>query len=270
MSLEFPQIDPVAIALGPVQIRWYALSYIVGILLGLFYIKKILKKYSDEKSPTSDDIDDFMTWAILGIVLGGRIGYVLFYNFDYYLSHPSKILHVWEGGMSFHGGFIGVFLAIILFSLKNKINMLRLADLIALAAPVGLFFGRIANFINAELYGRVTDVPWGMVFPNAGDMPRHPSQLYEAFLEGLLLFVILFVCFRCKTIRARAGVTSVIFIVGYALSRMVVEFYREPDAHIGFVLIEFITMGQILSMGMIVGAMALLFIVLRKNNNKTE
>lgn len=262
MSLEFPQIDPVALAIGPVQIRWYALAYIVGIMIGIFYIKKILKSSPEGSRPNKDDIDDFTTWAILGIILGGRLGYVLFYNLEYYLLNPSKILQVWEGGMSFHGGFIGVLLAIVLFSLKHKINMLKLADLIAVAAPIGLFFGRIANFINGELYGRITDVSWGVVFPHAGILPRHPSQLYEAGLEGIVLFLVLFACSKIKSIKECTGALSAIFILGYGLSRIFIELFREPDAHIGYVIGE-ITMGQILSFGMIIGASILLFVAMK-------
>ncbi len=253
MALDFPSIDPVALALGPVQIRWYALAYLAGILLGWMYIKRLLSLYGENPRPTKEHIDDFMTWAILGVILGGRLGYILFYNLSYYFEHPAQILRVWEGGMSFHGGFLGVITAIILFSLKHKINMLRLGDLIVCAVPIGLFFGRISNFINGELFGRVTDVSWGIVFPYGGDLPRHPSQLYEAGLEGVLLFLVLFACSRVRAIRERSGLLAVIFIEGYALSRFIVEFFREPDAHVGY-LVGGLTMGQILSLGMMLGA----------------
>ncbi len=267
MSLEFPQIDPVALAIGPVQIRWYAIAYITGILLGWFYIKKILGRYGEEARPNKSDIDDFMNWAIVGIILGGRLGYIIFYNLSYYLSNPLKVFHVWEGGMSFHGGFLGVAVAIIMFSKKNKVNMFRLADLLACASPIGLFFGRIANFINAELYGRVTGAPWGIVFPNGGEQPRHPSQLYEAFLEGAVLFLILGVCSRFDAVRQRSGLLAVVFIGGYAVSRFIIEFFREPDAHLGY-FASGATMGQILSMGMIAGALLLMVIILRVHKKK--
>ena len=268
MLIEFPQIDPVALAIGPIQIRWYALAYIAGILLGWICIKRVVKLYPDAQRPTKDQIDDFMTWAILGIILGGRLGYILFYNFAQYLSDPVKIFYVWEGGMAFHGGFLGVVIATILFSLKNKLNMFRLGDVLACVAPIGLFFGRVANFINGELFGRVTDAPWGVVFPHAGPEPRHPSQLYEAGLEGFVLFVVMMVCVRSKYLRARAGMLSVIFILGYAISRVIVELFRQPDAHIGFVFGD-VTMGQILSAGMIVGAV-ILFVVSMKAYKKTD
>ncbi len=262
MSLAFPQIDPVAISVGPLQIRWYALAYIGGILLGWWVIRRLAAKYEQSFHISKEHIDDFVTWAIVGVILGGRIGYMLFYNFSFYVENPSKILHVWEGGMSFHGGFVGVSLAIVLFALKHKIQVLRLADLIACVAPIGLFFGRITNFINGELYGRITDKPWGVVFPHAGPEPRHPSQLYEAGLEGLVLFCILMLCIRASFIRARAGLLTGIFILGYALSRTFVELFRQPDAHIGFVFAN-VTMGQILSSGMIVGALIILIYALR-------
>lgn len=268
MALDFPQIDPVALAIGPVQIRWYALAYITGILLGVLYIKRVLLRGVDEiVRPNKNDIDDFVNWAIIGIILGGRIGYCLFYNPSYYLSNPTHIIRIWEGGMSFHGGFLGVVLATIIFSLKNKINMLRLADILACTAPIGLFFGRVSNFINGELYGRVTDAPWGIVFPHAGDLPRHPSQLYEAGLEGLLLFAVLFVCSRIKAVKDRSGLLAVLFIIGYAISRMVVELFREPDSHIGF-LAYGVTMGQVLSGGMILGAIGLFVYIMKKHNVK--
>jgi len=272
MSLEFPNIDPVALALGPVQIRWYALAYVTGILLGWVYIKKLLNLYPEDQRPSKDHIDDFMSWAIVGVILGGRLGYILFYNLPQYLSNPIKILYVWEGGMAFHGGLIGVVLAVILFSMKHKLNVLRFGDLICCAAPIGILFGRVTNFINGELYGRVADVPWGMIFPHAGELPRHPSQLYEAGLEGAFLFLVLFVCTRFRAIRDKAGMLSVIFIAGYALSRMFVELFREPDAHIGFLSFG-LTMGQILSIAMVAGAVVLLAVVAyshkKQRNNDT-
>ena len=191
MALEFPMIDPVAIALGPLQIRWYALAYLAGFLLGWRYCLR-LAGWDAEHRPNREDIDDFLTWVIVGVILGGRLGYVLFYNFEYYLSTPLDALKVWHGGMSFHGGALGVIAALFIYPALKKFPPLRLCDIVCAAVPIGLFFGRIANFINAELYGRVTNVPWGIVFPNGGAEPRHPSQLYEAALEGAVLFVILF------------------------------------------------------------------------------
>src|SRR5690606_14737379 len=189
MALTFPNIDPVAIALGPVQIRWYALAYLVGILLAWVYAVWIVRK--DDIRPNKEDIEDFIPYAVLGVILGGRIGYVLFYQFDFYMANPAQILQIWNGGMSFHGGASGVIVALIAYAKIKGFDMWRLGDLAAASVTIGLFLGRIANFINGELFGRVTDVSWGMVFPHGGEEPRHPSQLYEAFLEGAVLFTIL-------------------------------------------------------------------------------
>lgn len=252
MALTFPTIDPVAIAIGPLQIRWYALAYLAGILLGWAYANYIAKK--DEAKggrPSRNDIDDFLPFMVLGVILGGRLGYVLFYQPAYYLSHPAEILQVWNGGMSFHGGAAGVIIAIIAYSLIKKIPMLRLGDLAAVCSTFGLFFGRIANFINGELYGRATDSPWGMVFPGGGEEPRHPSQLYEAALEGLLLFIILSVLMHKEWVRSRPGIVIGVFMIGYGLSRMFVELFREPDWYLGFVAGPF-TMGQLLCIPMLI------------------
>lgn len=247
LALTFPEIDPVLIQIGPFALRWYALAYIAGLLLALFYCRRMLRYASDKIAP--EFFDDLLLWATLGVVLGGRLGYVLFYNPLYFLQSPLQILKVWEGGMSFHGGLVGVALAIIFFSRHRKLRILAVGDIVAAAAPIGLFLGRLANFINGELFGRVTDSPLGMVFPNGGELPRHPSQLYEAALEGLLLFMVLYVLIRLGALRYR-GLVFGLFLVGYGLSRFTVEFFREPDAHLGF-LFQFITMGQLLSLPMI-------------------
>ncbi len=247
-GLPFPNIDPIAFEIGPVVIRWYALAYIVGIIIGWRYCMYLARQTDDR--PTAADIDDFMIWAVIGIVLGGRLGYVSFYNANYFLQNPLDALKVWEGGMSFHGGLIGVLVAVAVFSYRRGISTLALSDLIAVAAPIGLFFGRIANFVNGELFGRVTEVPWGVVFPHGGDLPRHPSQIYEALLEGLVLFAVLAILVHRPWIRGRLGFLSGLFLVGYGLSRAFVELFREPDAHLGFILGP-ITMGQILSAPMI-------------------
>ena len=190
--IEFPNIDPVAFSLGPIDIRWYALAYLAGILLGWQYCMR-LAGLDLEQKPSREDIDDFLPWAIAGVIFGGRLGYVLFYNLEFYLDNPSQILQLWQGGMSFHGGALGVILALIIYPFFKKIPHLRLADCVCASVPIGLLFGRIANFINGELFGRVTDSKFGMVFPHGGELPRHPSQLYEAVLEGAVLFLILFV-----------------------------------------------------------------------------
>jgi phosphatidylglycerol---prolipoprotein diacylglyceryl transferase len=266
MALTFPNIDPVAIAVGPVQIRWYALAYLVGILLAWAYARWIVSK--DEAMgtrPNKLDIEDFIPFAVLGVILGGRLGYVLFYQPAYYLSHPAEILHVWNGGMSFHGGASGVIIALIIYSIVKKIDMWRLGDLAAASCTIGLFLGRLANFINGELYGRVTDVPWGMVFPGGGDLPRHPSQLYEAALEGVVLFTILTILFLNDRIRNTPGIVGGAFLIGYGLARMFVELFREPDEYLGFLTFG-LTMGQWLCVPMIViGASFIAYALRRKH-----
>jgi phosphatidylglycerol:prolipoprotein diacylglycerol transferase len=245
LVIPYPAIDPVLVALGPLSIRWYALAYIVGLLLGWRYSLAIARRPPPVATP--QDVDDFLVWATLGVVLGGRIGYVLFYNPLLYLQHPLDIIAVWHGGMSFHGGALGVIAALALFSRQRGINFLAFSDIIVSAVPIGLFFGRIANFINGELWGRVTDVPWAMVFPNGGPEPRHPSQLYEAGLEGIVLFIVLAILVRLPGVRRRPGTISGVFLMGYALARITVEFFREPDAQLGYIFFNIVTMGQILS-----------------------
>ena len=247
-ALTFPEIDPVIFSIGPFAIRWYALAYIAGLVIGW---RLMIKFASNPKSKISpEQVDDFLVWATLGVILGGRLGYVLFYKPDFYLYNPVEILKVWHGGMSFHGGFIGVVTAAFLFSKKHKLPTFELADMLAIAAPIGLFFGRIANFINGELYGRVSDVPWAVVFPNGGPAPRHPSQLYEALLEGLLLFIIMML-FRQTKIGQKPGFLTGMFFIGYALARGFVELFRQPDEYLGF-LVGGATMGQLLSLPMII------------------
>ncbi len=252
MAFQFPDIDPIALQAGPFAVRWYALSYMVGILLGWWYALKLAGNGQKEggKRPDAADIDDFITWAVLGVIVGGRLGYVLFYAPGVYLASPLDTLMIWKGGMSFHGGMLGVLVAMVLFARKRQIPLLRLSDIVCAAAPIGLFFGRLANFVNAELYGRHTDVWWGVIFPDGSGLPRHPSQLYEAFLEGLVLFGVLAVLIRIPSIRNRPGTVSGVFLMGYGLSRFMVEFVREPDAQIGYIA-GLITMGQILCLPMI-------------------
>ncbi|MCH2037592.1 MAG: prolipoprotein diacylglyceryl transferase [Rickettsiales bacterium] len=262
MALDFPSIDPVIFSVGPLAVRWYSLSYIAGILLGWTYINQIIDRYSWSKV-SRKNTDDLIVWMIVGIVLGGRLGYTLFYNMPYYLDNPAQILRVWEGGMSFHGGMIGTILAAFLYCRKHNIPFLQLTDLLACAAPIGLFFGRIANFINAELYGRVTSVPWAFVFPGSDNKPRHPSQLYEAFTEGFLLFIILWLFVWFTNAKKHPGFLSGVFLIGYASFRMLCELYREPDFHIGFIISE-VTMGQLLSIPMLVLGLYLSYNAVRK------
>ncbi|MGI9437540.1 MAG: prolipoprotein diacylglyceryl transferase [Geminicoccaceae bacterium] len=254
-AIAFPAIDPVLIEIGPFAIRWYALAYIAGLLLGWFYLRWLVQRPGWQL--TKIDLDDLLLYIMFGVILGGRLGYVLFYRPDYYLAHPGEILAVWTGGMSFHGGLIGVLLAMAMFGYRRKIAFLEIGDTVAAAVPIGLFFGRIANFINGELFGRASTAPWAMVFPYGGPDPRHPSQLYEAALEGLLLFLVLFwIARRPRDPEARGRIGGV-FLMGYGLARSFVELFREPDAHLGFLFGNAVTMGQILSLPMIVIGLAL-------------
>jgi phosphatidylglycerol---prolipoprotein diacylglyceryl transferase len=248
LVIPYPEIDPVLVQLGPLAIRWYALAYIAGLVIGWQVIRRLCEQSPKVMTPVK--IDDFLLWAALGVILGGRLGYVLFYKPGFYLANPLAILTLWEGGMSFHGGFLGVIVATIVFSLRNKTDPFLLGDLLAIVSPIGLFFGRLANFINGELWGRVSDVPWAMVFPHAGPEPRHPSQLYQAGLEGLALFALLMALVFNPAIRARRGFVSGAFLAGYGAARLVGELFRQPDAHLGF-LVAGVTMGQVLSLPMI-------------------
>lgn len=256
MSIPFPLIDPVAISLGPVDIRWYALAYLLG-FIGAWRLSMRLAPHFNLRA---EDLDDFITWGVIGIILGGRLGYILFYNLDFYLENPQFILQLWNGGMAFHGGLLGLILAMILFTRWRELPLLSIADIAAICAPIGLFFGRIANFINAELVGRVTDVPWAFIFPNSDGQPRHPSQLYEALAEGLLLFILTASLARSRTLRNTPGMLAGVFLCFYGTSRFLIEFTREPDAQIGF-LYAGATMGQILCLPMVVLG---LFLITRK------
>jgi phosphatidylglycerol:prolipoprotein diacylglycerol transferase len=265
LVLPFPTIDPVLIEFGPFAIRWYALAYIAGLLIGWWSMRALVtsdKLWGAQVRPSLVDVDDFVVYATIGTILGGRLGYVLFYAPAYYLQNPLEALAVWTGGMSFHGGFLGVVAAMVLFAWRRGIPLWTLFDLAGAVAPIGLFFGRIANFINAELWGRTTDVPWAFVFPGAGPEPRHPSQLYEAALEGILLLVIVRIAIARGGLR-RPGLVAGLFALGYGLSRIFVEFFRVPDAHIGY-LGPGLTMGILLSLPMaIAGGLAIAY-ALRK------
>jgi phosphatidylglycerol:prolipoprotein diacylglycerol transferase len=295
--LPFPNFDPVLLHIwGPIGIRWYALSYIAGLLLGWWYITRLLRDASLWKAPpfsgkppaTADEIGDFVVWATLGVIVGGRLGWVLFYGtflcsvspgagfcgglpghaplpLDF-LANPWRIVAAWEGGMSFHGGLIGVIVALWLFSRKHKLNFIQMGDLIACAAPIGLFFGRIANFINGELWGKPSDVPWAMIFPNARDgLPRHPSQLYEAGMEGLLLFLIMLVCLRQFRLQERPGLLGAIFLTGYGTFRFIAEIFREPDTP----FIGWFSLGMAFSIPMWAGAAGLYWYALRPQSTKS-
>lgn len=248
--LAYPEIDPVLVEIFGLPIRWYSLAYMAGLLFGWWWARKVAER---TKTPvTRTDLDDFLTWAILAVILGGRLGYVLFYKPLAYIENPMTIFRLWDGGMSFHGGMLATTLAIIWFAKRRKIPLYRFADLIAAVVPVGLLLGRLANFINGELWGRATNLPWAMIFPSdPSGLPRHPSQLYEALLEGALLFLVLnWFVWRTDIMRRRPGFVVGLFFFGYGLSRFVIEYAREPDAHLGL-FAGFISMGQILSLPMI-------------------
>ena len=263
-AIPFPNIDPVLVSIGPFAIRWYALAYIVGILGGWFYARAIVRSQKLWGGPaplTVTDYDDFFLWVTLGIILGGRIGYVLFYNAPYFAEHPAEIVQLWKGGMSFHGGFLGCVAAVVLFAWRRGIPWLSLGDITCAVAPIGLFLGRLANFINAELWGRITDVPWAVVFPGAGPLPRHPSQLYEALLEGLVLLVVLALLLRVGALR-RPGTIIGAFALGYGVARFVCEFFREPDTQLGFFW-GALTMGMLLSLPLILAGIGFLWAAYR-------
>jgi phosphatidylglycerol:prolipoprotein diacylglycerol transferase len=268
LAITFPAIDPVAISIGPLAIRWYALAYISGIVIGWIYARVLIRseKLWGGPAPIAPlQLDDFILWVTIGIIVGGRTGYVLFYNPAVFIQHPAAILKLWEGGMSFHGGFLGCVAAVMLFALKNKISILSLGDITTAVAPIGIFLGRLANFIKGELWGREADasVPWRMVFPDdALQLFRHPSQLYEAALEGILLFVVLAVMVRMGALK-RPGLILGSFIAIYGLGRITGEFFREPDPQLGF-LWGGLTMGMLLSVPMIIAGAILIMMAWRR------
>ena len=261
LAIDFPRFDPVALALGPFKIRWYALAYIGGIVLGWIYARALIRNSRLWGGPapiTLLQMDDFILWVTVGIILGGRTGYVLFYNLPFFIEHPFEILELWNGGMSFHGGFLGCVAAVILFARRSDLSILSLGDITTAVGPIGLFLGRIANFINSELWGREADpsLPWAMVFPNGGPQLRHPSQLYEAGLEGILLFTILAVMIRFGALK-RPGLILGSFIALYGLARIIGEHFREPDPQLGF-LWGGLTMGMLLSVPMLIAGAILI------------
>ena len=255
LALMFPAIAPVALEIGPLSIRWYALAYVAGLFLGWLYIRYLARRLGGLLDPRQ--ADDLLVWVTLGVVLGGRLGHVLFYKLGYYVDHPVEIFYIWQGGMSFHGGLLGVTLALILFARRRNVSGFAAADLVTCAVPLGLLFGRLANFVNGELFGRASTVSWAMVFPRGGDVARHPSQLYEAALEGLLLFLLLFALSHATHLGKQPGRLAGVFGIGYGVARIVAELFREPDAHLGFIVAG-ITMGQILSLPMGLGGVWLI------------
>jgi phosphatidylglycerol:prolipoprotein diacylglycerol transferase len=263
--IAFPHIDPVAFSIGPLAVRWYGLAYFAGILLGWLYMRRLVadaRLWRGRPAPlTLADVDDFLLWGTLGIILGGRLGYAIFYQPDHYFDDPLGFFRLWEGGMSFHGGLLGIILAMAFFAFRRSIRLLSLFDIVAAAGPIGLFFGRMANFINGELWGRPTDMPWAMVFPDSDLQPRHPSQLYEAVLEGILLFLVLRILTHRYFGLTRPGLTGGAFIAGYGAARIFVELFREPDAQLGFIS-GWLTMGMILSLPMVLIGLAAMAVAL--------
>lgn len=254
LAITFPNIDPVIVQFGPIAIRWYSLAYIVGIVFGWWYAKRLVENdqlWGGKAPLTALDLDDFLLWATLGIVLGGRLGYVLFYDFAQFAANPASIVQVWNGGMSFHGGLAGTVIAMFLFARSRGIPFWSLTDVIGAVSVVGIGLGRVANFINGELWGRISNVPWAMEFPGGGPFTRHPSQLYEALLEGLVLFIILrFATHRMLKLQYPGFVTG-LFIGGYGVARIIVENFREPDPQLGYLLGGWLTMGMLLSLPMV-------------------
>lgn len=253
--MPFPDIDPVLISIGPLQIHWYGLAYVAGILIGWQYARRLARNVSlwrnETPAITEAQLDDFLLWVAVGIVGGGRIGYILFYDLGSVLQNPIRALEIWNGGMSFHGGLLGTMIAMILFARRNQIAVWSLFDIVAAVVPIGLFFGRIANFINGELWGRLSSMPWAVIFPTGGPFARHPSQLYEAALEGLVLLTVLAVMIYRRHALKTPGLVCGVFAAGYGLARIFVEFFREPDAQIGYLFGGWLTMGMLLSLPMV-------------------
>ena len=262
--------NPVFIDLGAFQIRWYSLAYIIGIILSWIYSIKIIKRMASKHnfSPIRQTIfDDLIIYLIIGIILGGRLGYVIFYNFEYYSKNLFEILKLWEGGMSFHGGLLGVIIATIIFSKIKRINFFYFTDIICCVAPIGLFLGRIANFINGELFGKISTLPWAVVFPNNGNISRHPSQIYEAILEGIVLFILINFFALKKQLLLRAGYVSGLFLIFYSIARIIGENFREPDKHLGY-FFNYFSMGVLLSLATFLAGCFIIFLI--KNNEQNN
>ena len=253
--------DPVLVDLGLFQIRWYSISYILGIVLGWLYAVRIIKQITKNKynyQPiTTSHFDDLIIYLILGIVVGGRLGYVIFYNFEYYVQNFFDIFKLWEGGMSFHGGLAGVIIAIFIFSKRTKINFFKFSDIVACVAPIGIFLGRIANFINGELYGKISTLPWAVIFPNGGSMARHPSQIYEAILEGIILFALINYFALKQKLLFKTGYISGLFLVSYSILRMLSEIFREADIHLGL-FFNYFSLGTLLSLATLIAGLVII------------
>ncbi len=264
MAITIDTISPVAFSVFGLDIRWYALAYVAAFVVGYWLFCRLMRRSDGDLSLSKKQMDDLLTAIIIGVILGGRLGYVLFYDLGYFLSHPLQILAVWHGGMSFHGGLLGVIIATFVYGRRQQVNAWKILDLLAVVAPIGLFFGRIANFINREVMGRPTDVPWAVVFNGDTPIPRHPSPLYEAATEGILLFVIMYCLYRYTSLRRHPGALGGIMGMGYAVFRMFCELFRAPDAHIGFLTSWGLTMGQLLSLIMFFSGLAIFIFAIRK------
>ena len=256
MILIQPSINPIIVSLGFIDIRWYSLAYIFAFIFGSILIKKINK--SSYNLLSDNEIDRFFIWAVIGVIVGGRIGYVLFYQTALFFAKPYYLLEIWNGGMSFHGGLIGIIFTMYFFSIKNNKRFFYLSDLVSLVAPIGLFFGRIANFINNELYGRITDFPFAMIYPLIDDNPRHPSQLYEAFFEGIVIITILFIYFKRDPKNYSIGNICALFLIFYSIFRFLIEYLREPDHHLGLIF-DYFSMGQLLCIPLFIAGLAIFF-----------
>ena len=263
-------LNPVLIDLGIFQLRWYSIAYILGIILGWIYAVKIIKSTENKQynfaSIKKSDFDDLIIYLVIGIILGGRLGYVLFYNPAYYDQNFLEIFKIWQGGMSFHGGLFGVIITTLIFSKNKKINFFKLSDIISCVAPIGIFLGRIANFINGELFGKMSTVPWAVIFPSGGNVPRHPSQIYEAFLEGVLLFILINFLALKKNLIIKAGYVSSFFLIAYSILRIFSENFREPDSHIGY-LFNYLSMGTMLSIVTLIAGFLIIFFIKKNEQN---
>lgn len=265
MAIIIDTISPVAFSVFGIDVRWYALAYIAAFVVGYVMLRRFTSRPDSVLKMSKQNLDDLLTAVVFGVIIGGRLGYVLFYNLSYFLSHPLEIFALWHGGMSFHGGLLGVIVATLLFARRHKINALSVLDLMAVVAPLGLFFGRIANFINHEVMGRPTDVPWGVVFAGDTLIPRHPSPLYEAATEGLVLFVIMYILYRHTRLQSKPGALGGIMCMGYAVFRIFCEQFRAPDAQIGFLVGDWLTMGMLLSVVMfVIGACVFAYAMRKK------
>lgn len=262
--------DPVLIDFGFLQIRWYSISYILGILLGWAYASKLIRKTAKDKysvdNITKTQLDDLIIYLILGIIIGGRLGYIILYNFQYYSQNIIEIFKIWEGGMSFHGGLLGVVISILVFSNKNKLNFFKFSDIVSCVAPIGIFLGRIANFINGELYGKISNLPWAVIFPNGGSVSRHPSQIYEALLEGVLLFILINFLALKKNLLIKTGYISGLFLILYSILRIFSEIFREPDSHIGYIF-NYFSLGILLSLLTLIIGFVIIFIKKNEQNS---